>query len=63
VQLTALGENVRRHHDRAIAECETSWRNRFGDEVVTGLRGALDAHPSASDSTSPDHVVAPLHLG
>jgi hypothetical protein len=63
VQLTARGENIRRAHDRVVSECEAAWRLQFGDEVVTGLRRALEAHPSASDSTLPDHVVAPLHHG
>jgi hypothetical protein len=63
VQLTARGENIRRAHDGALSECETAWRLRFGHDVVTGLRRALEAHPSASDSTLPDHVVAPLHHG
>ena len=63
VQLTSRGESIRRHHDRAVAECETSWCTRFGDDVVAGLRSALTAQPAASDSTLPDHVVAPLQHG
>jgi hypothetical protein len=63
VQLTTRGENIRLSHDRVVSECEVAWRARFGDDVIAGLRRALAAHPSASDATLPDHVVAPLHHG
>jgi hypothetical protein len=63
VQLTTHGESIRSGHDRAVSACETAWRARFGDDVVVGLRRALEVHPLASDETLPDHVVAPLHHG
>jgi DNA-binding MarR family transcriptional regulator len=63
VQLTELGERIRSHHDQFVADCETAWRERYGERVVADVRSALEARPSAANASLPDHVVAPLHLG
>jgi DNA-binding MarR family transcriptional regulator len=63
VQLTELGGKIRSHHDQFVADCEASWRERYGSGVVADMRSALEQQPAASDASLPDHVVAPLHLG
>jgi hypothetical protein len=63
VQLTPRGDAIRRNHVHALAECEAAWRERFDDDVVADLRTALSASRWASNSTLPDHLVAPLHHG
>jgi hypothetical protein len=60
VALTDRGAAVVHHHPARLEAVEAEWRNRYGDDLVTGLRQALGAMPTEDQ---PDHVIAPLHLG
>lgn len=63
VRLTNRGWMIASTHDAAVREVEAGWRDRFGGEVVDGLRAALEDHPASKDDSWPDHVTFPLHHG
>ena len=63
VQLTPLGAQMREHHAAFVADIETQWQERYGKGTVKALRKVLTAHPSAKDSSLPDHITVPLNLG
>jgi hypothetical protein len=63
VELTKAGAWMKSHHKGFIADVEADWRTRFGAGVVDALRAELEAHPHASDTSLPDHLVASRQLG
>jgi hypothetical protein len=63
VALTDRGVAVLQHHPGRLEAVEGQWREHFGDDVIAGIREALEPLAAGAASDQPDHLMAPLHTG
>lgn len=63
VALTDRGVQVKQHHPGRLESVETEWRERYGDEAVDRLAGALTPLATGEAASRPDHLMGRLDRG
>ncbi len=61
-RLTPAGEAIKRSYDQLAAEVESSWRGRYGTDVVGSLRSALEPADALLTVVHADHPIV-KHVG
>ncbi len=64
VALTDRGRQVRERHPARLETVESEWRDRYGDELIGGLRKSLTPLATGAAANRPDHLMmARSHVG
>jgi hypothetical protein len=60
---TGRGRNTRDEYAATVARVEERWGPKYGADVASGLRAALEAIVADLDPSLPHHIIGTIHLG